>query len=199
MKHFIPLIIFLLLTACGSNGDTVTDTSIPNVAGTYAFNTSTFYGECADNSSDSFPGIAFNIIITQNLNTLTATRESGDGLVGTGITVVSSSGTTGNVQTDGTFILNQYAQVTIDGLTGIQTVSYNQTGVFSSSGWSGAYEYTVILTDYSVSCTYTTTFSGSKVASKPTTEIQEYYDTVLLNESSYPEIGAHLRWLLFSE
>lgn len=174
------LLVALLITACGSSGGggsseestptwdgPVNSDGYPEVAGTYPFTTKSISMSCSDGSSDTFSAIAFNVTVTQSANKVSL--ES-DATITPGLTIIETTGTTGNIETSGTFIATQTSTVTIDGVIGNITLSYNISGTFTTSGWAGNYKYTAFFQSYSLSCTYTTTYSGNKL-SKPLTKL----------------------------
>ena len=188
-------IITIFLSSCGSDSDTATNNSsgYPDVAGRYSFNTSTFNISCSDGSSGTNPAIALNFDVTQNANVITLVNTNAAGGI-PGITFLESTDATGNIQTNSSFIITQIATATFDGISGIVNLSYNQTGSFTSTGWSGTYTYTATSATLG-SCTFTASFTGSKIitansinTSKQINEKQSFpvdiYDTFSIIGSS---------------
>jgi len=166
----------LLITACGGGGSgggdenstptwggPVNSSGYPEVAGLYSFKTGSISVSCTDGSSDTLSAIAFNITVTQTDNKISFQSDAGDT---PGITITETSGTSGNIETDASFIVTQTSTATVDGIAGNITLNYNLSGAFSTSGHSGTYKYSAYFQSYYITCTYTTSFSGSKL-SKP--------------------------------
>ena len=172
-KIFITSILTIILSACSSGGGDSTPTStnpsgFPDVAGRYSFNTSTFNISCSDGSTGTNPAIALNFDVIQNVNVITLVNTNAAGGI-PGITIIDSTDTTGNVQTNSSFIITQITTANIDGISGTVNLNYNTTGSFSSNGWSGTYTYTASSASLG-SCTFTGSFTGTKItAAKPIT------------------------------
>jgi hypothetical protein len=78
------------------------------------------------------------------------------------------------VELNASFITTQILTATIDGLEGNVTLTYNISGNFTTSGWSGNYSYTALSqAGLLPTCTYTSTFSGNKL-SKPISKSEGY-------------------------
>ena len=175
------IILFVgLLSSCGGGGGDAApvatapanSSGFPSVAGRYSFNTGTFNFTCSDGSTGTNPALALNVDVTQNANALTLVSTSA-GSSTPGLTVIDSTGTTGNVAADSSFILNQTTTANITGISGTVVLSYNQTGSFTSSGWSGTYTYSASSASFG-SCTYVASYTGTKVTSKPSLARKEF-------------------------
>ncbi len=162
-------------TGCSSGGDsapasTTNQTGFPEVAGRYSFNTNTVSVSCTDGSTTTNPAIALNFDVTQNANVITLVNTNAAGGV-PGITFLDSTNATGNVQTNSAFIVTQISTASITGISGTVTLNYNITGNFISNGWNGTYAYTMNAASLSGSCTFTTSFSGTKITTVTTAKI----------------------------
>jgi len=62
-----------------------------------------------------------------------------------GFTVLEKSETTGNVNRDGSFILNKTVRARVDEYEVEVMIYYTASGTFTSSGWSGDYTYQMFL------------------------------------------------------
>lgn len=166
LNIFHLLTLLILISGCsGGGGGTVAPTtasSFPNVVGSYSFNTSVFNMTCTDGSTATNPALALNFNVTQNANQITIVNTSVTGGI-PGITIIDISDPIGNVQTNGTFILNQTATANFTGISGTVTLSYNQTGTFTTGGWSGTYTYTATAPSLGGSCTFKASFTGDKI------------------------------------
>jgi hypothetical protein len=74
--------------------------------------------------------------------------------------VISSSTPGGPLSSNGDFILTSSALVD-DPKVGYMRISYRTEGKFSGRSWSGKYAWTVVFEDLALTCTYSSTFSGS--------------------------------------
>lgn len=172
------LVISLCLSACGGGGGggdasapasswtgPVNASGFPDVAGKYALNTSTVSYTCTNGSSGTIAPLALNLDVTQNVNQLSISNPAATAsMLGSGFTLTSTTGTTGNVERNGHYILNQTLIGTLSSFSGTFTINYNLTGYFSMTGWSGNYQY-IIYNDYDrITCTYTTPFTGDYVS-----------------------------------
>lgn len=172
-RYFFLFLIFLAFANCGDESpkNTTSTTSTwagatngsgyPDVAGNYSFKTSKNSWKCSDKSSGTGDAGSFNVLITQSVNTITATNSSFTSIPG--ITVIESTETTGNIEKDASFILSQTTIASIEGFSGKETINYHLDGAFTTSGWSGNYSYSVYFQDYKLTCDYSMTFSGDKV------------------------------------
>jgi hypothetical protein len=167
MKRLLLIVLagfILLLSACGSDGkkNNSNSSGYPNVAGKYSFLTGDIYAECTDGSSDKLVPTSFNAIVTQSENVLTVYNAEGDIEI-PGMTVIDRKDMKGNVEKDASFNLNSVITVTIDGFSGVQTVTYYMNGHFTSTGWYGNYEFSIFFPDYQETCNFTTVFSGDEI------------------------------------
>jgi len=169
VKKYLALFALTLIQSCSSGGGdstpaptTTNSTGFPEVSGRYSFNTSTFNISCSDGSTATNPAIALNFDITQNANVITVVNTNASGGI-PGITILDTTGTTGNVQTDSSFIATQISTATITGITGTVSLNYNISGKFTSNGWSGTYIYNMSTASLGT-CTFTSPFSGSKIS-----------------------------------
>ena len=167
-RYYLLGLLFLLLPACGGGDDAApagpppNESGYPNVVGTYAFNTTTFNYSCTDGETGTSPAVSFNIGISQSLNSLTLLNKSTGGTPG--VTILESSGMTGNVTKSSSFTTSETATALVDGITGQVTIIWNLSGQFTSSSWSGNYQFTA--TGIGFSCTYKSTFSGEKISAQ---------------------------------
>ena len=79
-----------------------------------------------------------------------------------GVTILETSGMSGNVTRIGEFLVTQDVTAIIDGIPGTVSLTYTAEGDFSVSGWSGTYRYRALAPSLAVACDYTATFSGEK-------------------------------------
>ena len=198
-KIYIISILTIILSACSSEGGDSTPaptnlSGFPDVAGRYSFNTDTFNISCSDGSTGTNPAIALNFDVIQNVNVITLVNTDATGGI-PGITFIDSTDTTGNVQTNSSFIVTQIATADIDGISGTVNVNYNLTGSFSSNGWSGAYTY-IASSAPSGSCTFTTLFTGTKIIASAviisSTKINEYNELPVNIYDQFSIIGSSL-------
>jgi hypothetical protein len=180
LKKSFMVLCLINLMACsggGSSSAPANSSSFPDVAGRYSFNTDTLDFSCSDGAVGTNPAIALNFDVTQSANVITLKNtNAGSGIPG--VTVIDSTGLTGNVQTNSSFIITEIATANIDGISGTVNLNYNQTGSFSSNGWSGTYTYTASSATIG-SCTFTTSFTGSKISTS-TAKIS----SILINENN---------------
>ena len=149
-----------LLLSCSASEDDSNLSPLDNVSGTYSFTTSNIDAYCTDGSIGTYPALALNFNITQSGTSLTFANTNTAGVPG--ITFLSSTELNGNLSSNNSFVANQFATAIFDGIAGEVTLSYNVSGTFSSTGWSGNYEYSAFFQSLSETCYYSTTFSGSK-------------------------------------
>ncbi len=169
----VSLMVAVGLVACGGGGGDssssptqqwngpVDGSGYPVVAGTYAFTTGTVTMKCSDNSTGTGPALSMNVIVSQSQNAITLTQANP--IVPAGLTITSQTPMAGTVDTSGNFVMNESLVATLNGVPGDINVSYNVTGTFSPTNWTGVYIYTAYFTAYNGSCTYATTFSGNKL------------------------------------
>jgi len=173
-KLSIILTLAFVMSACGGGGGgngsgNSTNTiplnaaGFPNVAGNYSFNTKDVSYSCTDGSSGTNTPIALNFTVSQTDNTLTLTQTGSTGTI-PGFTVTSITAAAGNVQKNAQFIINQSATATSTLIPGTLSVTYNTTGTFTTTGWSGTYKYSLYSAAYNATCNFTTTFTGDKIA-----------------------------------
>lgn len=195
-KIILPIVIAVSMFACGGGGggDSNTVTDFPNVAGDYSLTTGTVNYTCSDNSSGSIPASSSGTTISQSLSTLSAPPA---GPI-PGFTILDDPGLTGNVAMDRSFVMQKSMRVYFIALSTNATVSYNLNGAFTSNGWSGTYTYTVMLDNPLESCTYVTTFTGSRTSTGKTSDQLEknifdgnyFYESTIYVEIS--ELGKAL-------
>jgi hypothetical protein len=160
-----------LLFACGGGGGDSTQAPIivnpsgyPDVAGTYSMNIKSTAVTCSDGSATTVDAMAKNFTVTQNINQINLAGTSTPIPLPSNITVVSKSDLSGNVDPAGNFIVNGTVVAQIGSVPGQTSYSYNFTGAFTSSGWSGYLKYSVLNATIPVSCTGTTTFTGERIS-----------------------------------
>jgi hypothetical protein len=78
----------------------------------------------------------------------------------TGTRVISSSDPTGPVSATGAFVATS-STLFDDAKYGYIRTTYKIDGRFSGNSWSGKYEFQAFFEDMDVSCTYSSTFTGS--------------------------------------
>jgi hypothetical protein len=158
----LSITIGTLTAACGGGGNSdSSNTTIPSVAGFYSFDTNRIPFECTDGSRGELPPISLGVEVIQNENRIAILNDTVDNPVG--FNIIESSLLQGNVQPNSNFNANSAAIAIFDGLPGNVNLSYNLNGRFTTSGWSGSYEYSALLLSQMVSCTYRTNFFGSKL------------------------------------
>lgn len=175
----IAVIVFLasVISACGGGG-AGGSSNFPDVSGRYSFNTSPFNYSCSDGATGTNPALALNFDVFQNVNVITLVNLNSGGIPG--ITILDSTATTGNVQSDSSFIVTQITTAIIDGISGTVNLFYNMTGRISSNGWSGTYTYTASSASLG-SCTFAASFTGTKI-----TVLKPNLVSKQLNENNYP-------------
>jgi hypothetical protein len=160
----ITLLCILAGFGCGKDNPVIPTNSsgFPDVAGSYSFVTKTFSASCSDGSGDTSPAVSFNMGVTQNVNELSLINTSSSG-VRPGITILESTGWGGLIQKNRSFNANQTATARQSGISGILNVSWNMSGTFTNNSWSGNYTVKISSVSFGESCTYSTTFSGTKI------------------------------------
>jgi hypothetical protein len=174
MRDYMSVEIFktLALTAtislvgCGGSGGSSSSNDVEklsnttNVAGNYTLITSAISAECTDGSSDTLKAIALSGDVSHTGNKIEFNNDNGGS--GVGITVIEADTPSGIIEADGKFIMTSAVLAKQEGIDGNLTLSYNLSGYFNDTGWSGEYQYSVFFHAFSESCTYTTPFSGTK-------------------------------------
>jgi hypothetical protein len=158
------LISAAILSGCGadssdSNG-TVGLNDVTNVSGNYSLITSAISTECSDGSTSTEPAIALSGQVIQTGNKVEFINDNNGDIAG--ITIIESDRTTGIIESNGKFIMTTATLVQQEGIDGNITISNNLSGYFNDTGWSGDYQYSLFYHDLSASCTFMTTFYGSK-------------------------------------
>ena len=179
------LVIVPALSACGSGGASdvlgtgstdssqnyqspYSSTDAQVTPGVYSFITTKPSYTCSDGSS----GIAttgggalqMQVKVTSSwistMQTAASSETSTETASSTGMRVISSSTPGGPLSSNGDFILTSSALVD-DPKVGYMRISYRTEGKFSGRSWSGKYAWTVVFEDLALTCTYSSTFSGS--------------------------------------
>jgi hypothetical protein len=164
LKKTICISVILLLAACGSDDESNAIQGLENVtdvSGHYSMITSALSAECTDGTSDTFPALALSGTITHTGNNVLFTNDNAGGNT-PGITILEQDDMDGVIESSGRFVMTSTATIQIDGVSGDNTASYNLSGYFNDSGWSGDYVYSLYFQSIGGSCEYSTTFSGSK-------------------------------------
>lgn len=183
------LVCFLTLAGCGGSDDAAPSgpplnaAGYPDVIGTYAFNTSSFSYTCTDSITGTDPAVSFNVGVSQSINSLSFENKSTGG--SPGVTIIESSGLTGNITKSASFTASENATANVDGIAGIVHINWNISGSFTAAAWSGNYEYTVTTTTFA--CTSKATFSGDKISA--TASIVTPNDLQPDNYEPYQAIG----------
>lgn len=161
----------ILLAGCGGGGgdsgsvsDPFQRTSLgyPVVSGTYDTSVGRLTNNC---SSDVGDPLVVSVVVSQTESQITAEAQSTaglDALLASGWKIESASGAAGTVLQDAKFSLFE-GETLVHASLGKLFVNYAYTGIFSPTGWSGTMSYTAFLEGATSSCTYTATFSGTKV------------------------------------
>ena len=130
----------------------------PEVAGEYSFKTSTFSVACSDGSSGPSDSLSMTLDIAQKGYQL---KLASYNPLPSNITISQENELSGTVDYDGNFILSRSIVAAITGYSGNFTVTYTVKGTFSTSGWSGTYQFTMYNDVDKASCTATATFTGN--------------------------------------
>jgi hypothetical protein len=160
--------IMTTIFGCGKSDDSDPDSDKKGngspTPGTYAFITKDISYTCTDGGSGSVPSLSKNVELAISGNQLNITAALGDSsssqAEAAGISM-KASGYSGLFKKDGSFSATQTGSGTSD-QQGAMVISYHLEGFFTSAGWNGDYSYTILFSDYSVSCDYKTSFSGEK-------------------------------------
>jgi len=191
----ILVILALLLTACGGGGGSSdsgggsggeTASGFPDVSGNYSFTTSRIDYTCSDNSAGSVPALSLNLGVIQDNSMLRVPQAAPV----PGLEILDDPGLSGNVATDGSFVMQKDVRAYIEVVDSQASVTYSLSGDFSSNGWSGDYEYSVVLDDLMLACTYVSTFTGSRTASVTNLAVRE--DAVLHSGKYFYEAELYL-------
>jgi len=163
MKTLASALLITLLTACGSE-DESSDTpkgldTVTNVSGTYSLITSAISVTCTDGATDTLPALALTRTVTHAGNEFDFEQEVAEAA---GVTIIESDTFSGVVEPSGRFVGTSVALVSMQGINGNLTISYNLAGYFNDEGWSGTYVTSVFFHDYVTTCEYESTFSGYK-------------------------------------
>ncbi|MDH5230927.1 MAG: hypothetical protein OEY38_12745 [Gammaproteobacteria bacterium] len=134
----------------------------PDIDGDYAFITVNIGYRCSDESTGTSEPISFNISVLQDANEITIPNRTDDL---PGLTILEQTEATGLVEKSGAFSATKSAIIHIAALDDDVTYQYSQNGDFTPSSWSGNYKFTAIIPKYQLSCKYSTTFRGDKIAS----------------------------------
>lgn len=169
--HFVQLLpillVFTVLNGCSDDTNVppleTNSAGFPQVAGRYSFNTGDFIFACTDGATGINPAVALTIDIVQNDSEIESIN-TGTSAVTPGITIISASRSIGNVDQNGSLLLNQTATAEIDGIFGTVLITYHVEGRFSSRGWIGIYRFSVA--ELSRTCNFESLFSGDKVSSR---------------------------------
>ncbi len=164
------LVLGMLIVGCGGGSDgggapapefERTPGGFPIVAGTYAFNMGATTNDCElDNLEAQFIG-NMNIIQNEDQLTMESTSTANlDSFLATGFELVSATAAKGAVAVDGQFFTAQTYSLKHEESGEDLSVTYDINGTFSTTAWSGKYDYTIIVSPDS--CTFKTTFSGNK-------------------------------------
>ena len=161
MKTLASALLITLLAACGSEDESL-DTpkgldTVTNVSGTYSLITSAIAMTCTDGAVDTLPALALTRTVSHTGNEFEFEQEAGEIA---GITVIESDTFGGVVEPSGRFVGTSVALVSMQGISGNLTLSYNLAGYFNDDGWSGTYTYSAFFHDYVTTCEYESTFSG---------------------------------------
>lgn len=189
-------ILALFLSACGggggssgggegsSSGGSASD--FPDVSGDYSLTTSAIDYTCSDNSAGSIPPLSLNLSILQDNSMLRAPEAEPV----PGFEFLDDSGLSGNVAMDRSFVMQKNVRAYIEVVDSKASVTYSLSGDFSSNGWSGDYEFSFLLDDAPLACTYVSTFTGSRTALG--SSVAAYEDAVLHSGKYFFEAELYL-------
>ncbi|MBL4796604.1 MAG: hypothetical protein JKY50_04255 [Oleispira sp.] len=158
------LISAAILSGCGGDSsdsnDTVGLNDVTNVSGNYSMITSAISTECSDGSTATEPAIALSGQIIHTDNKVEFIGDDNEGTAGQ--TIIETDRATGIIESNGKFIITKVVLAQVEGIEGNLTYSFNHSGYFNDTGWSGDYQYSVFFHNLSASCTSQTTFYGTK-------------------------------------
>lgn len=184
MRISIIISIILLTNLPGCESESSSDSSnsgvFPVVSGRYSFDTESVSVSCDDGSTATNPPINLTMDVAQNGGLISLQNAIPSGGI-QGVTIINTTGASGNLETSSDFIITQSSTATFMGVSGTIALNYSIDGSFTSNGWSGTYSFTASSSLFGF-CRFTTQFDGIKMMIKIGAETPN----LLLNAENLP-------------